>query len=225
MLLAYLFFWSLGLSMIGILLATLTKRRFAHVFLSVAFVGGLLWLFVYRDCRYVDPDDSDELFVFGFAASSGLTVLVVATFYVTFFALAYFAAAGMISFASENRSTPLRICMLVQAAAIVGWMAYGWIRVELRRCMVVCSLAMAIDLLVRHGNDADGGAARHVAAREAAIAAKHLWPDVFFLAESGTGERVHVRRRATPTAMALICFIGTIVSIAPGRGGPDRRHG
>ncbi|HVT27922.1 MAG TPA: ABC transporter permease, partial [Lacipirellulaceae bacterium] len=42
-LLAYLFFWSLGLSMIGILLATLTKRRFAHVFVSVAFVGTLLW--------------------------------------------------------------------------------------------------------------------------------------------------------------------------------------
>src|SRR5204863_1400529 len=44
-LLTYLFFCSLGLSMVGILLATSTKRRFAHVFVSVAFVGAVIWLF------------------------------------------------------------------------------------------------------------------------------------------------------------------------------------
>ena len=50
-----------------------------------------------------------------------------ATAYFTFFALAYFASAGMITFTSENRSTPLRICMIVQQAAFIGWMAYAWI--------------------------------------------------------------------------------------------------
>ncbi len=43
---------------------------------------------------------------------------MLATVYVTSFALAFFAAAGMITFTSENRSTPLRICMLVQQAAV-----------------------------------------------------------------------------------------------------------
>jgi hypothetical protein len=126
-LLAYLFFWSLGLSMVGILLATLTKRRFAHVFVSVAFVGGLLWLFgvgivgmsipmIQMSYSYLGSDDF------------WIAMLIIATLYVTSFALAYFAAAGMITFTSENRSTPLRICMLVQAATIVGWMAYAWIQ-------------------------------------------------------------------------------------------------
>jgi hypothetical protein len=50
-----------------------------------------------------------------------------ATFYGTSFALAYLAAAAMITFATENRSTPLRLAMLVQQAAWVGWMAYALI--------------------------------------------------------------------------------------------------
>src|SRR5215207_3114397 len=126
LLIAYLFFWSLGLSMIGILLATLTKRRFAHVFLSVAFVGALLWLFMFAIIRLSFPMIQSSYFYLG-SAESWIIVLIIATFYATLFALAYFAAAGMISFNSENRSTPLRICMLAQAAAIIGWIAYGWI--------------------------------------------------------------------------------------------------
>lgn len=126
LLLAYLFFWSLGLSMIGILLATLTKRRFAHVFLSVAFVGGLLWLFVYAIIEMSIPMIQLSYSYLG-SSDFWIGVLIIATFYVSLFAMAYLAAAGMISFSSDNRSTPLRICMLVQAAAIVGWMAYGWI--------------------------------------------------------------------------------------------------
>jgi hypothetical protein len=126
LLLAYLFFWSLGLSMIGILLATLTKRRFAHVFLSVAFVGVLLWLFMVAIIGMSIPMIQLSYSYLG-SSTFWSIVLTIATFYLSLFALAYFAAAGMISFASENRSTPLRICMLVQAATIVGWMAYGWI--------------------------------------------------------------------------------------------------
>jgi hypothetical protein len=41
--------------------------------------------------------------------------------------LAYLAAAAMISFATENRSTPLRIAMLAQQAAIVATVAWLWI--------------------------------------------------------------------------------------------------
>ncbi|HEX5470670.1 MAG TPA: hypothetical protein VFW73_02230, partial [Lacipirellulaceae bacterium] len=125
MLLAYLFFWSLGLSMIGILLATLTKRRFAHVFVSVGFVGSLLWLFAVAIVSTSIPMIQAS---YSYLGDNGfwVVVLAIATFYSTSFALAFFAAAGMISFNSENRSSPLRICMLVQTAAIIGWFGYGW---------------------------------------------------------------------------------------------------
>jgi hypothetical protein len=53
--------------------------------------------------------------------------LSMANLYATTFALAYFAAAGMITFATENRSTPLRILMMAQQASFVGWVAYEWI--------------------------------------------------------------------------------------------------
>jgi hypothetical protein len=123
--LAYLFFSSLGLSMIGILLATLSKRRFSHVFLSVAFLGGLLWHFAIPVMTKSVPM-LQASYVFLSSAYFWVNVAFVATFYVTFFALAYFTSAAMISFTSENRSSPLRLCMLVQMVAFVGWAAYFW---------------------------------------------------------------------------------------------------
>jgi hypothetical protein len=40
------------------------------------------------------------------------------------------AAAGQLSFASDNRSTRLRIVMLIQQVLITGWMLYVWRQVE-----------------------------------------------------------------------------------------------
>jgi hypothetical protein len=126
-LLAYTFFGSLGLSMVGLLLATTTQNRVSQVFMSVGFIVLLLFacwsglmaaygaIFSGFGFRLLD---SSEFWIFTAA---------MATFYTTSFALAFFAAAGMITFASENRSTPLRICMLVQQAAWVGWMGFAWI--------------------------------------------------------------------------------------------------
>jgi hypothetical protein len=51
----------------------------------------------------------------------------VANLYITTFALAFFAAASRITFASENRSTSLRIIMLTQQASAIGWAAWAWI--------------------------------------------------------------------------------------------------
>lgn len=124
-LLVYTFFGSLGLSMLGILLATLSEQRFAQVFVSVAFVAFLLWVFgiaIALSWEVIQTGSAwfgdDEFWIATFA---------IATAYVTSFALAFFAAVGMITFNSENRSTPLRTCMLVQQVAWVGWMGYAWI--------------------------------------------------------------------------------------------------
>jgi hypothetical protein len=43
----------------------------------------------------------------------------------TYFALVVLAAAGQLTFASENRSTPLRWVMFVQHGCIAGWMFYA----------------------------------------------------------------------------------------------------
>jgi hypothetical protein len=139
--LVYTFFGSLGLSMVGILLATLSEQRFAQVFVSVALVAFLLFVF-WGACllggttvQYSYSFIGDEEF--------WIATLAMATAYVTTFALAYFAAAGMITFTSENRSTPLRIGMLVQQAAWIGWMGYAWIQSDFRHEVLLIMAMMA----------------------------------------------------------------------------------
>lgn len=141
MMLAYTFMTSLALAMIGLLLATLSRQRMGQIFLLVAFVAGLLIMFVYALMG------AYALIQFGYSSmgdddfwSANLCLL---TFYSTSFALSFFAAAGMISFPSENRSTPLRICMLLQQAAFIGWMGYLWVSVQPTRFDMEAILAMS----------------------------------------------------------------------------------
>jgi hypothetical protein len=112
--------------MMGLLIATLTRQRVGQVFLSVAFIAGLFmafWMAMLVASGMIGAGYSwigDD----GFWAMN----VVLLTLYATTFALAFFAAAGMISFPSENRSTSLRICMALQQAAFVGIMGYFWVK-------------------------------------------------------------------------------------------------
>jgi hypothetical protein len=126
MLLVFAFFWSLGLCMVGILLATLTEQRFAQVFILVAFVAALFLMFYLSAVLGYYASYLGRAATWGVGSEFWMVVALMATFYITFFALAFFASAGLITFTSENRSTPLRICMIVQQAAFVGWVSYGW---------------------------------------------------------------------------------------------------
>jgi hypothetical protein len=125
LLLAYAFLGSLGLCMIGLLLATLSRQQFGQVFLGVAFVAGLLLAFL-ASLGIASDIIRNSYAYLGDNEFWGMN-FAMATFYFTTFALVYFAAAGMITFTSENRSTPLRIAMLVQQAAFIGWMTFAWI--------------------------------------------------------------------------------------------------
>jgi hypothetical protein len=122
LLLAYTFFASLALAMIGLLLATLTRQRYHQVILSVALVALLLLIFT------SSQDIAEELVRNGYIVIGQgefwLLNLVFGTMYATTFALAFLAAAAMITFETENRSTPLRYAMLVQQAALIG-MGFG----------------------------------------------------------------------------------------------------
>ncbi len=142
-LLLYTFFWSLGLSMVGILLATLTTQRFAQVFILVGFVSWLLFMFYCGVMWGYGTAYYGRSMLGGVGSGFWIVLGVIATSYATFFALAFFAAAGMITFTSENRSTPLRACMVVQQAAFVGWMAAVWISGNFRLEFVLVMIIFA----------------------------------------------------------------------------------
>lgn len=120
--LAYATLGSLGLAMIGLFAAALASKKHGQVLLSVGFVTVLLgcfWSAVVVASEFLNYGGSmirdDEFWMV-----SGLLL----TIYTTTFALCYLAAVALISYRSENRSTALRVAMVVQQAAFVGWIAY-----------------------------------------------------------------------------------------------------
>ena len=115
---------SLGLSLVGLLAATLTTEKHWQVVSAVFFIAGLIgvcitWLMfaleaiVWHDLPVTDSD-------FWMANAACLTG------YASYFALFFFAAAAQVTFASDNRSTRQRIVMLAQYLLFVGWMAWFW---------------------------------------------------------------------------------------------------
>jgi hypothetical protein len=141
LLLAYAFLGSLGLSMVGLLLATLTKQRVGQIFLSVAFIAGLIWFLIMSMYMAIAMTGAS----YQFLGDDAFWVINLGflTVYVTSFALAFFAAAAMITFPSENRSTPLRICMVLQQAAWVGWIGAIWAAESVANFDIVAIMMMA----------------------------------------------------------------------------------
>lgn len=125
LLLVYTFLASFALSLLGLLLATLPRQRYGQILLSIGFVGLLLYV------SYEAQDLAAFLVREGFEMYSEpnfwIAHLFGAAIYVTTMVLAYLAAAAMITFPMENRSTPLRIAMLFQQAALVAATAWYWI--------------------------------------------------------------------------------------------------
>lgn len=116
----YLVLASLGFSAIALLLGSLTEQKALQVILSVLTIVGLLaafgigWAMVAAFLEYSRPVFSEAWF--------WTTNAAILTFYGTCFALVFLAAVARITFASDNRSTPLRIVMVLQHVAIVGWL-------------------------------------------------------------------------------------------------------
>jgi hypothetical protein len=114
------------LSIIGLMLATVTRSRHWQVVLSVVYVMALLGFAILWNILMLSllassstlPYDQSEWWI------SNLAVL---SFYVSFAALFLLVAAGQLTFASENRSTKLRWVLLVQQTLLIGWMTYVWL--------------------------------------------------------------------------------------------------
>lgn len=138
---AYCVLASLGLSTIGLLLATLVRNRYGQVVASVGLVGGLILAvsamntmlaeFIGRPAIYLGQQ---EFWIFN---------RCLLTFYVTTLLLVYLLAVSRIMFASGNRSTAIRVGMLLQQACFLGWTAYVLIETrgnldEFAQFVVVC---------------------------------------------------------------------------------------
>jgi hypothetical protein len=119
----YTFLASLGLALSGLALATVTSEKHWQVVLSVFLIVVLLLAF-WAACGLVISAIS-ELGVMFQEAYFWIGNLAFLTGYWSYFALFYCLASGQLTFASENRSTPLRIVMLMQQALFLGWVLWG----------------------------------------------------------------------------------------------------
>jgi len=125
--LSYTFLASFMLCVLGLTLATVTRSRHWQVVLSVVYVMALLGFAIIWDMGMLSilasgepmPYDEPEYWIVNVAMLS---------FYVSFVALFLLIAAGQLTFASENRSTKIRIVLVVQQGLLVGWMTYVWLQ-------------------------------------------------------------------------------------------------
>jgi ABC-type transport system involved in multi-copper enzyme maturation permease subunit len=134
--LTYSFLASLLLSIVGLMMATVTRARHWQVLLSVVFVMALLvftfvWDFVvlaFIVNRQTPPFDQPDFWIGNLCGLS---------FYLALIALLLMIGAGQITFASENRSGPIRIMLVIFQILIVGWFTYYWVRFEVGELLFI----------------------------------------------------------------------------------------
>jgi len=122
-----IFLASLAFSALGLLVGTLSSEKHWQVVLSVLLIVGLFLAF-WIACRMTVENVWFEV-PFG-QAEFWQVLAALMTGYVTYFALFFYAAVARITFSSDNRSTRLRIIMLLQYVCFAGWMAWVVIAIE-----------------------------------------------------------------------------------------------
>lgn len=121
LLIAYAALASIGLSMVGLVVAAATRQKYAQVVLSVVLAGGLFAVFSLllgqaAEVLQLDPSElhGEAFWWEQFAALS---------LYATTFAIVYAGGVALTTFTSANRSTPLRLALLLQQTVFVAWAA------------------------------------------------------------------------------------------------------
>jgi hypothetical protein len=125
LLLLHTFLASVVLSAVGLMFAGLSGSRAWQMFLSVALLFTLImavwgWFVAVFALMYeirFAPYDEPEFWI-----ANALAV----TLYFTYLAIAILAAAAQNSFASDNRSTRIRVAIVVQMILFVGWITWLW---------------------------------------------------------------------------------------------------
>ncbi|QEG35516.1 ABC transporter permease [Bythopirellula goksoeyrii] len=117
--LIYFMFLCMGLSMLGLQAGTSVKARQTHVLISLLFVLSLA--IVLLSTISVIPEFVEEGLVNFQERWFWITNLAALSFYSSLFALLHATAAAQIGFNSDNHSTPIRKCMLILHACMIGW--------------------------------------------------------------------------------------------------------
>ena len=103
----------------------MTRDKFGQLFLSVLVIVGLVIVAIFGISLV------GQLVFWGGGIGLNnddfwIATSVMSTFYVANFALVFLAAAARLTFASENRSTALRVAMVVEYLCLAGWMSAEW---------------------------------------------------------------------------------------------------
>jgi len=141
--LLYTFMASLLLSIFGLMMATVTRARHWQVLLSVVFVMALLVFTFVWDAIFLSalgsrapmPLDEPQFWI---------AHVCVLSFYIPLATLLLFIAGGQITFASENRSTPIRWVLVVPQVMAIGWMTYYWLELKVPEMLFVWPTLAAI---------------------------------------------------------------------------------
>ncbi len=119
----YTCFMALGAAVLGLLLATLSPPRQRQIGLGLLFLVMLAGGFIIN-----------LTWIFSLIASQGALIesagfwqvnLAWLVFYINGFALVFLAARSQLTTVSQNRSTDLRIALVVTQMSMLGWAAWG----------------------------------------------------------------------------------------------------
>lgn len=116
---------SVAFSMIGLFLATFSTRRSWQVLLSVVMIAGLGFVTIgsvplaWALCEISGGEIRDLDFWIGTAGFM--------TGYATTFALLLQLSVSQLTFESDNRSSKVRIVLVIQFLTALAWAAWGWI--------------------------------------------------------------------------------------------------
>ena len=145
-LLAVTFLISLVLSALGVLIGTASRVRHWQVLLSVLLVIGLGWVCFMWSMISMQLLVSNEVIPFD-QVEFWLAMATTLTFAISLIVLFTAAAAAQLSFASENRSTRLRIIMLSQQLLAVGWFMFYWVWMQAEEWLVFLILCSGLGWL------------------------------------------------------------------------------
>jgi len=139
----YTFVTSILLSTLGLVVATITRARHWQVVLSVMLLIGLLVVTVIWCIFAVNIIIAGSTMPYR-TLDFWTANLAVVSFCVSFAVMFVLVAAASISFASDNRSTKLRVVMMSQQVLWIGWITYSWLRTEADEMLMVFIVFPAI---------------------------------------------------------------------------------
>lgn len=129
----FLLFWTLVasvlLSSVGLVVATITRARQWQVLLSVLLLVMLCFVTFFWTITFVSLISDAHATAFD-DIEFWLAMAAIMTFCISHAVMFVLIAAAQISFASDNRSTKLRVMLLVQQTLWIGWMMFFWIHFE-----------------------------------------------------------------------------------------------